>query len=1262
LAGKASLNSPVFTGTPTASTPAALDNSTKLGTTAYADAAVGVEKGRAETVEALKAPLASPALTGVPTAPTAAPLAKSTQLATAAYADATQVAGEAATATERSRAEAAEALKLAKASNLSDVASPETSRANLGLGTAAVQPATAFDVKGEAATEKTRAETAESTEKTRALAAEAEAVKLTGNQTVAGVKTFSGEVIVPTPTNATDAARKDYVDAAINGLNAHPNVQYATTGPLPANTVIGQTLTGVGFGALGLDGGSLVVGERLLVKNEVTAANNGIYLVTAVGALAAVYVLTRAGDMNEASEVPGAFCFVEKGTVNAKNGFFVASPGPFTLGTTAIPWSQFTGAGDLTAGTGITLTGNEVAVSSSVANSSALVVSVAAGSGDETGATDLAAIETGITAAAAGGIVRLRAGSLYWVNTPHSMTAHAPSGSSITLPYGVAVPSNVYLDLNGATIRAAAGSVGQVLVNAKPTKEGGDHDLGFGNGTVDGNNNAYNGNAVVGWCWVSKPVVRGRLKVVNGKYVGIYPYGNTGGEYDTLLADTIEGNGIFLGNSPSAGEEAEARIGRAIGRNCTPWPTQALNFPGNSVVVATTGGSFIDTVTGYNCSAGIKVEDLAKDTQVGKAITYGGIGVGNSGFKLQGNGNGTPLRVNVGLVTSINQQGYGLYMEQCVDCSVDRYIGQNNSLIPGFNDVWIGGTNDHIGMLQSSDCGGVPVLVRGYATGYKVDTAFVRNANRNYINAPKTTVAAGSNGQTNLPAKPYNAAATINVASTTGFPTSGTVTVAGDTVAYTGITALTLTGCTGGTHTMATGEAVVLAGLSASNPGISVAGGVGTFGTVECLDGLYPPQTLAVSAVGTGGEFAAGARFWKLTATNAQGETLASNEVNLTFGTTTVAQASDKATLPTGTITVVSTAGWPETGSFTVDAQTVTYTGKTATTFTGCTGGSGEIRWGDSVVSTATTFSAALTWPAAIGATNYKLYRATASNGQTAASSLVATTGNVTSYTDKGEALTAGSLPTYNGASTLGMFRGFDITNELAQVRVGSLKVTGWANAAFKLSGALLRTQNVAAGPPWQGQIVLAAEPTLATGPSYGRLVKSAHYVRPEVSSLSANPQPANGIPWAMPIVLANTITVAEIGANITTIGEVGSLVALCIWADNGFEEPGALLLYAGTIAGDGGTGYKSITGLTKVLEPGRYWLGGVTQKVTTLAPKIEGSTGMVFPTPMPTTGANVTTGTYNGVLGTSQGNTEPVAFAGVAVSGSTAMAVIKAT
>ena len=136
LALKAPLASPALTGTPTAPTAAALTNTTALSTTAYADAAVAVEKSRALAAEALKAPLASPALTGTPTAPTASALTNTTQLASTAYTDA-------AVAVEASRATAAEALKAPLASP-AFTGAPTLPTGAIGITQAALNNSTAL--------------------------------------------------------------------------------------------------------------------------------------------------------------------------------------------------------------------------------------------------------------------------------------------------------------------------------------------------------------------------------------------------------------------------------------------------------------------------------------------------------------------------------------------------------------------------------------------------------------------------------------------------------------------------------------------------------------------------------------------------------------------------------------------------------------------------------------------------------------------------------------------------------------------------------------------------------------------------------------------------------------------------------------------------------------------------------------------------------------------------------------------------------------
>lgn len=216
--------------------------------------------------------------------------------------------------------------------------------------------------------------------------------------------TFTGVVTVPTPTNDTDAATKAYVDATAQGLSIKDSCALATTAALPANTYangasgVGATLTAVATGTLTVDGTVVALNDRILVKDEAAPANNGIYKCTLAGAVGVAYILTRAVNCDQATEIPGAFTFVEGGTTNTGAGFVVASAGPFTMGTTAITWTQFSGAGQITAGAGMTKTGNTLDVVGTsnriVANANSIDIDAAYVG--QTSITTLGTIATGV--------------------------------------------------------------------------------------------------------------------------------------------------------------------------------------------------------------------------------------------------------------------------------------------------------------------------------------------------------------------------------------------------------------------------------------------------------------------------------------------------------------------------------------------------------------------------------------------------------------------------------------------------------------------------------------------------------------------------------------------------------------------------------------------------------------------------------------------------------------------------------------------------
>lgn len=145
------------------------------------------------------------------------------------------------------------------------------------------------------------------------------------------------------PVSDQDAATKFYVDSVAQGLDVKGSVVAGTT----ANITLSGTQS--------IDGVSVIAGDRVLVKNQTAPANNGIY-VAAAGAWA------RSADANTWAELVGAYTFIEGGTAQADTGWVCTIDAGGTLGTTAITWSQFSGAGSYSAGAGLTLSGTMFSV------------------------------------------------------------------------------------------------------------------------------------------------------------------------------------------------------------------------------------------------------------------------------------------------------------------------------------------------------------------------------------------------------------------------------------------------------------------------------------------------------------------------------------------------------------------------------------------------------------------------------------------------------------------------------------------------------------------------------------------------------------------------------------------------------------------------------------------------------------------------------------------------------------------------------------
>jgi len=170
--------------------------------------------------------------------------------------------------------------------------------------------------------------------------------------------------VATAPVNNTDIVNKQYADAIASGIHFHEAVALATTAALPANTYnngtsgVGATLTGNANGALSVDSTLTTATERILVKNEVAGANNGVYTVTQVGSAGTPYILTRATDFDTVGTGvdqidEGDFFLVTSGTANVNTAWVQQTAPPITIGTTAIVFQQFSAPITYTAGTGL---------------------------------------------------------------------------------------------------------------------------------------------------------------------------------------------------------------------------------------------------------------------------------------------------------------------------------------------------------------------------------------------------------------------------------------------------------------------------------------------------------------------------------------------------------------------------------------------------------------------------------------------------------------------------------------------------------------------------------------------------------------------------------------------------------------------------------------------------------------------------------------------------------------------------------------------
>lgn len=341
------------------------------------------------------------------------------------------------------------------------------------------------------------------------------------------------------PTNGTDIVNKNYADSIATGINFHQACRLATTAALPSCTYnngtsgVGATLTATANGPLSVDSTLVVATNRVLVKNQADAAQNGVYTVTQVGnnSPGAPFILTRATDFDTPGTGvdqidAGDFFLITAGTANANTSWIQQTPLPITVGTTGIVFSQFGAAGvTYTAGTGLTLAGTVFSITNTAVTAASYGSASSVGTFTVNAQGQLtAAADTSIAIAASqitsGTIDSARiSGSYTGITGVGTLTAGTWNATTIGVVYGgtgissYSVGDLLFANTSSSLDRLTIGANGSVLVSngtapsyvAQSTLSVGSattagsvtNAVTFNNsGTGDASGTTYNGSAV----------------------------------------------------------------------------------------------------------------------------------------------------------------------------------------------------------------------------------------------------------------------------------------------------------------------------------------------------------------------------------------------------------------------------------------------------------------------------------------------------------------------------------------------------------------------------------------------------------------------------------------------------------------------------------------------------------------------------------------------------------------------------------------------
>ena len=438
--------------------------------------------------------------------------------------------------------------------------------------------------------------------------------------------------ITTAPTTGNDIVNKDYADAIASGINFHQSCRLATTTALAANTYnngasgVGATLTANANGALSVDSVAVVVGNRILVKNEVTQANNGVYTVTQTGSAGAPYILTRASDFDTAGAGvdkidAGDFFLITAGATQANTSWVQQTPLPITVGTTAIVFAQFGAPLTYTAGTGLS---ESPAYTFNIANTAV------------TAATYGSASQVPVFAVNAQGQLTLV------TNTSIAIAAGAVSGLAASATTDTTNASNI-----------SSGTLGTARLSGSYTGITGVGTLTAGtwNGTTIGI--AYGGTGL------TATPTNGQLAIGNGSG---YSLANLTAGTNVSISNTA--GGITISATPAAGGTVTSvdmtvpAFLSVTGNPITTSGTLAVTLSGTALPVAN-GGTGATTLSGYlfgNGTSAVSASTTIPNTAItglGTMSTQGAGAVAITGGTINGTSIGATT-TSTGAFTTLN--------------------------------------------------------------------------------------------------------------------------------------------------------------------------------------------------------------------------------------------------------------------------------------------------------------------------------------------------------------------------------------------------------------------------------------------------------------------------------------------------------------------------------------------------------------------------------------------------------------------------------